>query len=91
MLHVGIVTWFGPNWITLYCLEFFWYKPTIRRLVPIFYGNLRPAGAKTVWLLCFMLKTYATQQKTSLLKKTFNKEQHHGGAGCWSSGRALMF
>ncbi len=49
-------------------LEFFWYKPTTRRLVPIFYGNLRPAGAQTIWLLDFMLQMYATQQKTSLRK-----------------------
>ena len=27
-----------------------------RRLVPIFYGNLKPAGAQTVWLLHFMLQ-----------------------------------
>jgi len=27
-----------------------------RRLVPIFYGKLRPAGAQTVWLLHFMLQ-----------------------------------
>ena len=45
----------------------FWYKPTTRRLVPNFYGNLRPAGAQTVWLLHFMLQMYATQQKTSIL------------------------
>ena len=38
-----------------------------RRLVPIFYGKLRPAGAQTVWLLHFMLQMYATQQKTSIL------------------------
>jgi len=34
-----------------------------RRLVPIFYGKIRPAGAQTVWLLHFMLQMYATQQK----------------------------
>ena len=34
---------------------FFLYKLTTRRLVPIFYGNLRPAGIQTVWLLHFML------------------------------------
>jgi hypothetical protein len=45
----------------------FWYKPTTRRCVPNFYGNLRPAGAQTVWLLHFMLQMYATQQKTSIL------------------------
>ncbi len=27
-----------------------------RRLVPIFYGNLRPAGVQTVWLLRFLLQ-----------------------------------
>jgi len=36
------------------------------RLVPIFYGKLRPAGAQTVWLLHFMLQlttlSYSTQQ-----------------------------
>jgi hypothetical protein len=42
-------------------------KPTTRRLVPNFYGNLRPAGAQTVWILHFMLQMYATQQKTSIL------------------------
>ena len=45
----------------------FWYKPTTRRLVPNFYGNLRPAGTQTVWLLHFMLQMYDTQQKTSIL------------------------
>ena len=40
---------------------------TYHRLVPNFYGNLRPAGAQTVWLLHFMLQMYATQQKTSIL------------------------
>ena len=48
--------------------DFFRYKPTMHRRVPIFCGNLRPAGAKTVWLLYFMLQMYATQQKTFLLK-----------------------
>jgi hypothetical protein len=38
-----------------------------RRLVPIFYGKLRPAGAQTVWLLHFMVQMYATQRKTSIL------------------------
>ena len=47
--------------------DFFWYKPTTRRLVPIFYANLRPAGAQTVLLLRFLLQMYATQQKTSIL------------------------
>jgi hypothetical protein len=45
----------------------FRYKPTMRRLVPIFYGNLRLAGAQTIWLLHFMLQMCATQQKTSIL------------------------
>jgi hypothetical protein len=40
----------------------------LRRLVPNFYGNLRLAGAQTVWLLHFMLQMlYTTQQKTSIL------------------------
>ena len=38
----------------------FRYKPTTRRLVPIFY-------AQTIWLLHCMLQMYATQQKTSIL------------------------
>ena len=50
--------------------DFFQYKPTTRRGVPIFYGNLRPAGAKTVWLLPFMLQMNTTQEKTTLLKIT---------------------
>jgi len=37
-----------------------------RRLVPIFYGKLRPAGTQTIWLLHFMLQlttlSYSTQQ-----------------------------
>ena len=37
------------------------------RFVPIFYGNLRPDGAQTIWLLRFMLQMYTTQQKTSIL------------------------
>jgi hypothetical protein len=45
----------------------FWYKPTTRRLVPNFYGNLRPAGAQTVWLLHCMLQMCTTQQKPSIL------------------------
>ncbi len=40
--------------------DFFWYNPTTRRLVPILYGNLRPAGAQTVLLLHFMLQINAT-------------------------------
>ncbi len=51
----------------------FWYKPTTHRLVPNFYGNLRPAGAQTIWLLHFMLQMYTTQQKTSLLKITIQQ------------------
>jgi len=31
-----------------------------RRLVPIFYGKLRPAGAQTVWLLHFMINVCYT-------------------------------
>jgi hypothetical protein len=39
----------------------------MRMRVPIFYSNLKPAGAQTIWLLHFMLQMYATQQKTSIL------------------------
>ena len=43
----------------------FQYKSTTRRLVPIFYGNLRRAGAQTVWLLRFMLICYTTKNLSS--------------------------
>ena len=56
-------TCFDPSWITWNIWDFFRYKPTLRRLVSIFYGNLRPAGAQAVWLLPFMLQMYATQTK----------------------------
>jgi hypothetical protein len=49
----------------------FWYKPIMHRLVPNVYGNLRPAGAKTVWLLQSMLQMYATQHKTSILNNNY--------------------
>ncbi len=46
---VDLVTGFDPSWISLCHLSFgrfFWYKPTPRRLVPIFYG-IWLAGAQT--------------------------------------------
>jgi hypothetical protein len=53
----GLATGFDPSWSSLCCLEFFsGTSLRTRRLVPIFYGNLRPAGAQTIWLLHFMLQ-----------------------------------
>ena len=50
-------TGFDPIWSSLCRLGFFSGTSLHRRrLVPIFYGNLRPAGAQTVWLLHFMLQ-----------------------------------
>jgi hypothetical protein len=50
-------TGFHPSWSSLCCLGFFSGRSLCtRRLVPIFYGNLRPAGVQTVWLLRFMLQ-----------------------------------
>ena len=42
----------------------------MRRLVPIFYGNLRLTGAQTVWLLRFML------QLTTLWYDTLHNNTH---------------
>jgi hypothetical protein len=61
-------TGFHPSWSSFVTFgNLFRYKPTTRRLVPVFCGNLRPVGAQTVWLLHFMLQMYAIQQKTSIL------------------------
>ena len=50
-------TGFDPSWISLFHLAICsGTNLRSRRLVPIFYGNLRPAGAQTVWLLRFMLQ-----------------------------------
>jgi hypothetical protein len=50
-------TGFDPSWSSLCHLGFFsGTSLRTRRLVPIFYGNLRPAGVQTVWLLHFMLQ-----------------------------------
>jgi len=50
-------TGFDPSWISLFHLGILsGTSLRTRRLVPIFYGNLRPAGAQTVWLLRFMLQ-----------------------------------
>ena len=50
-------TGFDPSWSSLCRLGFFsGTSLRTRRLVPIFYGNLRPAGVQTVWLLNFMLQ-----------------------------------
>jgi hypothetical protein len=63
-------TGFDPSWSSLCRLGICsGTNLRLRRLVPNFYGNLRLAGAQTVWLLHFMLQmlyTY-TQQKTSIL------------------------
>ena len=64
----GQETGFDPSWISLFHLGIFsGTSLRTRRLVHIFYGKLRPAGAQTVWLLHFMLQMYATQKKTSIL------------------------
>jgi hypothetical protein len=69
-----VETWFDRNWIIIVTFgNYFRYKPTTRRFVPIFYGDLRPAGAQTVCLLRFMLQMYNTQQKTFLLKITIHQ------------------
>jgi hypothetical protein len=61
-------TGFDPSWSSLCHLEICsGTNLRLRRLVPNFYGNLRLAGAQTVWLLHFMLQMYTTQQKTSIL------------------------
>ncbi len=50
-------TGFHPSWSSLCHLGFFsGTSLRTRRLVPISYGNLRPAGGQTVWLLRFMLQ-----------------------------------
>jgi hypothetical protein len=52
-----MLTGFHPSWSSLCRLGFFSCTSLrTRRLVPIFYGNLRPAGVQTVWLLRFMLQ-----------------------------------
>jgi len=52
-----LLTGFDPSWSTLCRLGLFsGTSLRTRRLVPIFYGNLRPAGVQTVWLLHFMLQ-----------------------------------
>ena len=51
--------------------NFFGTSLRTRRLVPIFYGNLRPAGAQTVWLLRFMLQL--TTLYCTLRNKTHEK------------------
>jgi hypothetical protein len=88
------MTGFDPSWSSL-CRLGICSGTNLRlcRLVPNFYGNLRLAGAQTVWLLHFMLQMlYTTQQKKLYSKQQpSNKEQHHGGAGRRSSGTALMF
>jgi hypothetical protein len=61
-------TGFDPSWSSLCHLGICsGTNLRLRRLVPNFYGNLRLAGAQTVWLLHFMLQMYTTQQKTSIL------------------------
>jgi hypothetical protein len=61
-------TGFHPSWSSLCHLGICsGTNLRLRRLVPNFYGNLRLAGAQTVWLLHFMLQMYTTQQKTSIL------------------------
>jgi hypothetical protein len=67
------MTGFVPSWSSLCRLGFFsGTSLRVRRLVPIFYGNSRPAGAQTVWLLHFMLQltilSYSTQQNTRTKK-----------------------
>jgi len=53
-------TGFDPSGISLFHLGFFSGTSLCTcRLVPIFYGTLRPAGAQTVWLLHFMLQLTA--------------------------------
>ena len=66
------MTGFDPSWSSLCRLGFFsGASLRTRRLVLIFYGNLRPAGAQTVWLLHFMLQMlHTTQQKTSILNNS---------------------
>jgi hypothetical protein len=60
-------TGFDPSWSSLCRLGFFsGTSLRTRRLVPIFYGNLRPAGAQTVWLLHFMLQLTILNKKISL-------------------------
>ncbi len=77
----SFLTGFHPSWSSFVMFgNLFRYKPTTRRCVPIFYGNLRPVGAQTVWLLHFMLQMYATQ-KTSILNNNHPTKSNHGGAG----------
>jgi hypothetical protein len=45
----------------------FQYKPTTRRLIPNFYGNLRLAGAQTIWLLHFMLGATSGRRRGSMI------------------------
>jgi hypothetical protein len=64
------LTSFDPNWSSLCRLGICsGTNLRLRRLAPNFYGNLRLAGAQTVWLLHFMLQMLYTntQQKTSIL------------------------
>ena len=61
-----------PSWANSLHLGFFsGTSLRTRRLVPIFYGNLRPAGAQTVWLLRFMLQL--TTLYCTLRNKTHKK------------------
>ncbi len=65
-LFDNLVTGFDPSWISLFHLAICsGTNLRSRRLVPIFYGNLRSAGAQTIWLLRFML------QLTTLLSTLF--------------------
>ena len=68
IIQVSASTGFDPSWSSLCHLGICsGTNLRLRRLVPNFYGNLRLAGAQTVWLLHFMLQMYTTQQKTSIL------------------------
>ena len=68
-------TGFDPSWSSLCCLGFFsGTSLCTRRLAPIFYGKLRPAGGQTIWLLRFMLQL-TPQSKYSTLCSNNTHEQ----------------
>ena len=66
---VSYGTGFHPSWSSLCCLGFFsGTSLRTRRLVPSFYGKLRPAGLQTVRARLvttfYATITYSTQQHT---------------------------